>query len=105
MNLWLLMVLIGLITFSFRSSLILTAGRIALPKTFERGLRYVPPAVLMALIVPQFLTLDGQLAIAPTNERLIAGLIAGTVAWFTKSMLATIATGMLALWLLQYLLS
>lgn len=103
MNVWLLMIAIGAITFSVRASLILTAGRYRIPETLERALRYVPPAVLTALILPQFVVLDGRLAIEPQNVRLLAGTIAAIVAGTTRNMLATIAAGMAALWILRYL--
>ena len=37
----------------------------------------------------------------PVNPRLLAGLIAGVVAWRTQNIFYTIGAGMLALWGLQ----
>lgn len=102
MNVWLLLCVIGVLTFTVRASLIVTAGRYRIPPALERGLRYVPSAVLTALILPQFLVADGELAIAPHNFRLVAGILAAVVAGVTRNMLATIATGMIALWALRY---
>jgi branched-subunit amino acid transport protein len=39
------------------------------------------------------------------NLRLYAGLMATAVAWYSRSMLLTLATGMIALWGLQALLA
>lgn len=105
MNIWLLMCAIGVLTFSIRASLIVSAGRYRIPPGFERALRYVPSAVLTALILPQFVVADGELALMPQNFRLMAGIVAAIVAGLTRNMLATIAAGMCALWLLQYLFS
>jgi branched-subunit amino acid transport protein len=67
----------------------------------QQALRFVPPAVLTAIIVPELLYRDGQIDVALTNVRLLAGLIAIVVAWRTKSALFTIGVGMIALWVLS----
>ncbi len=103
MNVWLLMCAIGAITYSIRCSLIVTAGQISIPIPLERGLRYVPAAVLTALILPQFVVSQGAVDVSPGNLRLFAGIVAAIVAGTTRNMLATIASGMGALWLLQFL--
>ena len=61
--------------------------------------------MLAALIAPAVMYLDGELAlIAPLNPRLIAALVATFVAWRTRNMLMTIATGMSVLWIVQWIL-
>ena len=52
MNIWLVMLLGGLITFGMRFSLIYLFGRFHIPETLRRALHYVPPTVLSALIFP-----------------------------------------------------
>ncbi len=102
MNIWLIMIIIGGLTFSLRASFILTSGQVKMPVLFERGLRYVPAAVLSAIIFPAILVQDTAVQIDIGNERLLAGCLAAVVAGTTRNMLATITVGMLALWLLQY---
>lgn len=104
MNIWLVMLLGGLITFAIRFSLIYLFGRFQVPETMRRALHYVPPAVLSALIFPDLVLHEGTLNLALDNTRLLAGLIAIGVAWFTKNTLFTILAGMLALLLLQLFL-
>lgn len=104
MNIWLVMLLGGLITFAIRFSLIYLFGRFQVPETMRRALHYVPPAVLSALIFPDLVLHEGVLNLALDNTRLLAGLIAIGVAWFTKNTLLTILAGMLALLLLQLFL-
>lgn len=104
MNIWLVMLLGGLITFAIRFSLIYLFGRFQVPETMRRALHYVPPAVLSALIFPDLVLHEGTLNLALDNTRLLAGLIAIGVAWFTKNTLLTILAGMLALLLLQLFL-
>ncbi len=104
MNIWLVMLLGGLITFGMRFSLIYLFGRFQVPETMRRALHYVPPAVLSALIFPELFMPNGALHIGLDNTRLLAGLTAIVVAWFSKNTLITIIAGVIALFLLQFLL-
>lgn len=102
MNIWLIMLLGGLITFGMRFSFIYLFGRFQVPETMRRALHYVPPAVLSAIIFPELFLINGKLNIALDNYRLLAGLVAVTVAWFSKNTLITIIAGMVALLLFQF---
>jgi branched-subunit amino acid transport protein len=104
MNIWLVMLLGGLITFGMRFSLIYLFGRFEVPETIRRALHYVPPAVLSAIIFPELFIPDGTLNLSLENTRLLAGLVAILVAWFSKNTLITIIAGMVALFLLQFFL-
>jgi len=106
MNLWLVMLLGGLITFGMRFSLIylLAEGRFQVPETIRKALHYVPPAVLSAIIFPELFLREGTLNLSFDNTRLLAGLVAIVVAWFSKNTLVTIIAGMIALFLLQFFL-
>ena len=104
MNIWLVMLVGGLITFGMRFSLIYLFGRFQVPETMRRALHYVPPAVLSAIIFPELFLRDGEWFISLENYRLLAGLVAALVAWFSKNTLLTIIAGMVALFLLQVFL-
>lgn len=103
MNIWLIMLLGGLITFGIRFSLIYLFGKLHIPATMRKALHYVPPAVLSAIIFPELFLKDGSLYLALDNHRLLAGLFAVAVAWFSKNTLITIIAGMIALLLLKFL--
>jgi branched-subunit amino acid transport protein len=103
MNLWLTILGMGLVTFGIRLTPIVLLGRIEIPLVIQRALRFVPPAVLTAIIVPELLYTNDQLNLALSNARLLAGLLAIVVAWRTKNALVTIAVGMIALWVLSAL--
>jgi branched-subunit amino acid transport protein len=105
MNIWLVMLLGGLITFAMRFSLIylLAEGRFEIPEAMRKALHYVPPAVLSAIIFPELFLHEGMLNVSLENTRLLAGLIAILVAWFSRNTLVTIIAGILALFLLQIL--
>jgi len=104
MNIWLVMLFGGLITFSMRFSFIYLFGRLHIPETLRKSLHYVPPAVLSAIIFPEIFLQNQQLELSLGNHRLIAGVIAIITAYLTKNTLITILIGMLALALLQVLL-
>jgi len=97
-------VVIGVLTFAIRLSFIALFGHLdEIPSWLERALRYVPAAVLAALVLPAFVAIGpdaGGLAI----DRVIAGTIAAAVAWRTENVLATMGAGMGALWLIRFLL-
>lgn len=101
MNIWLIMIVGGLITFGMRFSFIYLFGRLEIPETLRRALHYVPPAVLSAIIFPELFYNDGSLNLTWVNTRLFAGLIAIAVAWFSKNTLVTIIVGMIALLILN----
>ena len=100
---WIAIVAIGLATFGFRLSFIYLFGRIDdVPPRIRRPLTYVPPAVLAALVVPDLVTVESTVTATLVDERLIAGVAAGVVAWKTENVFATIAAGMGVLWLLRF---
>ena len=94
MNLWIVIIIIGLLTFAIRLSFILLFGVVEVPPLLSRALRFVPAAVLSAIILPDLLLRDGNLAIGLGNDRLLAGAVAIGVAWRSKNVLLTIAAGM-----------
>ena len=102
LGLWGLVLVVGLVTLAFRLSFIEAfASAEDVPPNVRAALRYVPPAVLAALVLPAFLLVDGSLAVGPGNDRLLAGGVAAVVAWRTGSVLGTLVVGMVALYLLR----
>ena len=94
----------GAVTFATRLSFIALLGRVEVPPLFRRALRYVPPAVLSAIVFTEIFVRDGAPDLSPGNARLLAGAAAAVVAWRTRNVLLTIAVGMAALWAAQSLL-
>lgn len=104
MTLWLTIFGMGIVTYAIRLSFILLLERVEIPRRVRQALRFVPPAVLSAIIFPELLQPNHTLDLSPSNVRLLAGLLAALVAWRTKNILLTIAVGMGALWILQAIL-
>jgi branched-subunit amino acid transport protein len=99
--LWLTIVGAGAVTFALRLSFIALLGRVEIPPFLGRALRFVPAAVLTAVVVPLLFYEDGALEVTLGNERLIAGLLAALIAWRTRSVLFVLGGGMATLWTLQ----
>lgn len=104
MTLWLIVVGMGLVTYAVRLSFLVFIDHSALPSAVRQALLYVLPAVMAAVIAPAALYAGGEGAFEPwvTNPRVPAALLAVAVAWLTRSAWATISSGMVALWLLQW---
>jgi branched-subunit amino acid transport protein len=101
MELWLVLLAAGALTFATRLSFLALLANREIPALALQALRFVPPAVLSAIVFPELLMRDGQLIVSLENPRLIAGLVAIVVAWRLKRIFPTIAAGMLVLWALQ----
>ena len=104
MNIWLTMLLAGLVTFMIRLSFIWIVGHRSIPPLLRRALRLVPPAVLTAIVFPEVFIPGGQLDLSLDNARLVAAVLATLTAWWTRNAVLTIVVGMLSVWLLQGLL-
>ena len=97
MSVWPVFLAGGLVTFLTRFSFIYAFGRFDVPRSLHRVLRFVPPAVLSAIIFPEVLMTSGRLDLSPSNPRMIAGAVATLVAFWTRKTLPTIAAGMAVL--------
>jgi branched-subunit amino acid transport protein len=83
------------VTFSTRYPLLVLVGRIELPQGAFRALRYVPVAVLTAITIPAMVMPTGEAEVQLDNAYLVGGIAAIGIAWYTKSLLATIILGMI----------
>jgi branched-subunit amino acid transport protein len=84
-----------------RLSFIALFARRTMPPLLARALRYVPAAMLTALILPMVVDAHGATGNF-AGPRVAAALIAAAVAFVTRSTLKTLGSGMAALWLLQW---
>ncbi len=101
-GLFLVVIGMGAITYGLRAGSLLLAERLPRSAWLGSFLRFVPVAVLSAIIALEMFIPANQLDLSPLNNpRLAAGAVAILVAWRTRSMLATFAAGMVVLWILQ----
>ena len=96
-NEWLIILGMTIVTILPRYGVLALLGRVELPKPVFRALKFVPPAVLSAIILPALLLKDDKLYIALDNSYLVAGIFSGVVAWRTRNLLLTIVLGMAAM--------
>ena len=102
LKLWVVVAVVGALNYLSRLSFIALFAHREVPPLLVRAFRYVPAAMLTALIVPMVVGTPGEPGFAAT-PKLAAALFAGVVAFFTHSTLKTLGAGMLALWGLQAL--
>jgi branched-subunit amino acid transport protein len=104
MRLWIIIAIAGIGTYGIRLSVLALVHHSVLPRAAREALRFVMPAVLAAIILPAVVYTRGagHFDISPDNERVLAAVLAAAIAWLTKSVWATIAVGMAALWVLQW---
>lgn len=101
--LWITIIAAGLLTFVLRWSFIALIDSVEMPVSIRRALRFVPAAVLSAIIAPAVIVQDGAIDMSLHNLHLIAALLAAVVAWRTRNIFYTITAGMLVLWALTAL--
>lgn len=84
------------VTFAARYPMLVLVGRIQLPGRVFAALKYVPVAVLTAIITPIMLAgdTDATLNLTLQNAYLVGGVVAIAVAAFGKRLLPTIVVGM-----------
>ncbi len=106
MNEILLIAGMAIVTFLIRYPVLAIFGKLALPDVVLRALKYVPAAVLTAIIAPAVLMPDNvHVQVGLNNAYLIGGVVAVLVAWRTRNLLLTIVLGMVSFWLWRALLS
>jgi len=118
LTIWLLIFAVGAITYAARLSFIALFARRDMPLLLAEALKHVPVAMITAIVIPAIVFLTpGTLRLDPGNARLVAALVAGAVAWGSRSgrsssnpnsmivrqsAVLTIVAGMIVLWLLDY---
>ena len=103
LTLWTVVIVVGALNYLSRLSFIAFFARRTMPPLLARALKFVPAAMLTALIVPMI----AAPSFGPGGEtapRIAAALLAAGVALATRSGIATIVVGMAALWALKALL-
>ncbi len=102
---WLAVLGVALGSFALRALFIFAMERIPLTDTVKTLLRYIPASVLAALVAPAIVLHHGLLTLPLDwlngRERLLAGLVAISVALWKRSMILTIIAGMGTLYLLN----
>ena len=104
-TLWAVIVAVAVATQATRLSFLAWGAHIELPRLLQRGLAYLPAAILAAIIAPQVFTGAGPADLPwPDPARLTAAVAAFAIALTTRSTLLTVFLGMGVFWGAQALL-
>jgi len=98
LKIWAMILIVGALNCVSRLSFIAFFARREMPILLARALKFVPAAMLTALIVPM-IVLPGDSASPETLPRMAAAIVAAVVAWRLRSPLGAIVVGMVALWI------
>jgi len=102
MSNWALIIYCGLITYLTRFSMIALIKKEMFNDRVREVLSYVPSAIFPAIIFPAiFLDSSGSILIE-NNPKILAALIAALIGIFSRSIIATIFSGLASYWFLIF---
>ncbi|WP_410770035.1 AzlD domain-containing protein [Fontibacillus sp. BL9] len=93
-TLWIIL-LIGLGTYLFRAGSLILGSRIKWSERTKEWLSFVSPAVLGALLGPLLLLQKEQWVPISDNKLLIAAIPTMVIAWWSRRLLLTVASGVI----------
>lgn len=101
----LLILLSGLFTYIPRLVPILALKNMRIPDWFQRWMSFLPVTIFAALIATDIFFWTSEVNLNPiTNLKLLPAFLTALVAWKSKSMVWSIATGVTAIALLEWFL-
>jgi len=104
MSNWALIIYCGLITYLTRFSMIALIKKEMFNDRIREVLSYVPSAIFPAIIFPGiFLDSQGSILIAD-NPKIMAALIATIIGIFSRSIIATIFSGLASYWFIIFVI-
>jgi len=104
MSNWALIIYCGLITYLTRFSMIALIKKEMFNDRIREALSYVPSAIFPAIIFPAiFLDNSGSL-IFEDNPKIIAAIIATIIGIFSRSIIATIFSGLASYWFIIFVI-
>lgn len=102
-----LLIIIGcaIVTFIPRVVPLILLSKIDLPNWVINWLKHIPVAVMAALLAQELLLSDNEFSLINNKLELLACIPAFLIAIFTRSLLATVITGLFVMMLLRFLFS
>jgi branched-subunit amino acid transport protein len=94
---WLLLLAVGVGTYLMRVAF-LVSHRAEPPAAVQRGLPFIGPAVIGAMVVPALVLPGGSMSMQGTLPALVAAAACGLVWWRFASMPLALLAGLLAAW-------
>ena len=104
MSNWALIIYCGLITYFTRFTMIALIKKEMFNSKIREILSYVPSAIFPAIIFPAIFINDIGLFQIQDNPKIISAIIAVIVGIFTRSIIATIFSGLASYWFLIFVI-
>lgn len=101
MKIWIVIVAVGVLNFLSRLSFIAFFANRQMPPLLGRALKFVPAAMLTALVVPMVVASPNTGTGLVVDARLPAAIVAVVVAYHFRSTIGTMVAGMASLWVLR----
>ena len=102
MSNWALIIYCGVITYLTRFSMIALIKKEMFNDRIRQVLSYVPSAIFPAIIFPAIFLDDSGLILIENNPKIMAALIAALIGIFSRSIIATIFSGLASYWFLIF---
>lgn len=93
------------VTFGIRFVLFARAHKVDMPPWLESALKYVPVAVLSAIIMPMIIMPGKELSLSFANPWLVGALIAFLIGIWRQQQLLTILAGVAAFFVAKYFMT
>ena len=103
MSNWALIIYCGLITYLTRFSMIALIKKEMFNDRVREVLSYVPSAIFPAIIFPAIFLDNSGSFILEDNPKIIAAIIATIIGIFSRSIIATIFSGLASYWFLIFI--
>jgi len=104
MSNWALIIYCGLITYLTRFSMIALIKKEMFNDRIRQILSYVPSAIFPAIIFPAIFLDNSGLLLIEDNPKIIAALIATLIGIFSRSIIATIFSGLASYWFIIFII-
>tara|TARA_B100001989_G_scaffold194564_1_gene143318 strand:+ start:173 stop:487 length:315 start_codon:yes stop_codon:yes gene_type:complete len=102
MSNWALIIYCGLITYLTRFSMIALIKKEMFNDRIREVLSYVPSAIFPAIIFPAIFLDNSGLILTEGNPKIIAAIIATIIGIFSRSIIATIFSGLSSYWFIIF---
>ena len=101
---WLSIIISGIVTYFSRMAMVCLINREMLGPKVKQVLNYVPAAVFPAIIFPGVFFNDFGTLVAISDPKIYGAVVALVVGFYSKSIIATILSGLLSYWFIIFLL-
>ena len=102
MSNWALIIYCGVSTYLTRFSMIALIKKEMFNNRIRQVLSYVPSAIFPAIIFPAIFLDDSGSILIENNPKIMAALIAALIGIFSRSIIATIFSGLASYWFLIF---